>query len=143
MFVVGQYKSSWVPVVFHGLDEAGARIEHSFDIQVKLRGRDAGLAFVAAVQAGAPDGISKVDAEAALLLDWLSDWRGVAQEGGATATLGAETLKAVLDVPGVFDALLIAILNAQVGEVVSRIKNSPAPDGSGPSAGGQDIARTA
>jgi hypothetical protein len=145
MFVLGKYKSAWVPVTLKGLDEAGEPIEQGFELCVKLQGRDVLTQWLDQIQAAALKDEPFADvlaSEVELVVKYVTDWKGVALEDGAAAPFNAANLQKVLNVPNMPKIIQVAIMDAQKGEAETRRKNLKQPDGSGPSADGQDIART-
>lgn len=134
MFKLVANARAWWPVAFAGVTEDGEVVDNRFELRFIVHGEDEFLTLLdEGVQLGRPEAAPAAGEQAeqpklsALYAGFVEkvavDWRGVHAENGDPLKFEPANIQAVMNVPGVFKAILQALVACRKGEKDVRLGN--------------------
>ena len=135
MFKLVEERRAWQPVTFPGLTEEGETVENKVEMQFVLLSTDAnqtlleeardltGGAPAEAGEGGANADETMSETMARFGMKIIRDWRGVHEANDDPIKFSAANLARLFNVPGVFEATLVAYRNACAGGKDARAGN--------------------
>lgn len=129
MFKLVEERRAWQPVTFPGLTEEGERVDNRVEMQFLLLPTDELVELLR--QAREMDNAPPAEGDkvpmsrqlAAFAMKFVRDWRLVAEANGDPVKFNEESLARLFNVPGVFQAALLAYRDACAGGKDAREKN--------------------
>jgi hypothetical protein len=133
MFRLVSQAKAWWPVTWNGVTEEGEIVENRIELRFLLVGEDEFIALLMESvslkpslkpqpgDAGEAPRVSEMMAD--FVLKIADDWRGVGAENGESLKFGRDNLRLLVNVAGVFEAVLAALAECRAGGKDRRAGN--------------------
>jgi hypothetical protein len=119
MFKLTKERLTWIDVKWRGMDAEGHRVENVIEVQVALC--DASRLLELAQMEGATDKVAS-------FREFVRDWRGVADEAGASLPMTDDTIAQLVEVPMFINGFGDCYMDAWRGEGERRSLFAASPD---------------